>query len=227
MTAALSRHSVTDLPALFIDADGTLFACDLLHEALQLLLQQRPRYMFVLPWWMLRGKAYFKHRVAELVEIDARTLPYRDEVLAFVAQEKSKGRRIVLATACHSRYARAISEHLAFFDDVLATDITRNLKGTAKCAAIREYCAEHGIAEFGYIGDSPVDAAVWRCACEIYVVSPSRSLLRAMRRLPTPTRVFCSSTAEDSSTPVTTATAASRSATPTNKGRRECTPRRP
>ena len=47
---------------LCVDLDGTLIRTDLLWESLLALLKQRPLSIFQLPFWLLKGRAYFKHQ---------------------------------------------------------------------------------------------------------------------------------------------------------------------
>ena len=49
---------------LCVDLDGTLVATDTLDECLLCLLRHRPLLLFLLPFWLLGGKAHFKERVA-------------------------------------------------------------------------------------------------------------------------------------------------------------------
>lgn len=54
-----------------------------------------------------------------------------------------------------------MAAHLDLFDEVLASDGTRNLRGAEKAAALVARFGERG---FDYAGDSPVDLPVWRQA---------------------------------------------------------------
>ena len=49
---------------LCVDLDGTLIKTDLLWESLLALLKQRPLSIFQLPFWLLKGRAHFKHEIA-------------------------------------------------------------------------------------------------------------------------------------------------------------------
>ena len=102
-------------PALYIDLDGTLITTDLLHESLLQLVRASPLSLFMLPAWLARGKATLKHEVAQRVEIDVTTLPYREEVLRLVREARASGRRVVLATASDMKFARQIAQHLGLF----------------------------------------------------------------------------------------------------------------
>lgn len=62
--------------------------------------------------WVLRGRAHLKRQLAERAAPDVRTLPYRDEVVAYLRRRRDEGRRLVLATAAEERLALAVAEHL-------------------------------------------------------------------------------------------------------------------
>ena len=52
---------------LVVDLDGTLIRTDLLHESVFALLKLNPFYMFLLPLWLLKGKAYMKGQIAAIL----------------------------------------------------------------------------------------------------------------------------------------------------------------
>jgi 4-hydroxybenzoate polyprenyltransferase/phosphoserine phosphatase len=171
---AMSREAIgagtgPTLAPLYVDLDGTLIATDLLHESVLLLARRSPFDLFRIPFWLAAGKARMKQEIAHRVAIDASGLPYRQEVLDLITEARSRGRRIVLATASDLRYATAVAEHLGVFDAVLASDGCVNLGGGAKLAAIEEDAGGTGQA-FCYVGDNTVDIPIWQRASETVVV---------------------------------------------------------
>jgi hypothetical protein len=72
---------------------------DLLLESLLVLLKQKPLCFFLLPVWLLKGKAYLKQQIVRRIELDASVLPYRSEFLDYLKAQRGQGRSIVLATA--------------------------------------------------------------------------------------------------------------------------------
>ncbi len=159
---------------LCIDCDGTLIASDLLYEAFFLMLKQYPLGLFLLPIWLLKGKAYLKQRLAEKVTFNWETLPYREEMIKLIKDEKSNQRKIVLATASPMAWAQGIANHLNCFDEVLATSKTSNLSGSNKAAKLVELYGEKG---FDYAGDNKVDLKVWQHAAGAIVVSKNNHLV--------------------------------------------------
>jgi 4-hydroxybenzoate polyprenyltransferase len=148
---------------LCVDLDGTLIATDSLWESILLLL--RTWHICLLPFWLMRGKSYLKYKVAQHVRLKVATLPYYENVLTFLQEEKQKGRVLVLATAAHESIAQAVAKHLNLFDVVMASDLDTNLKGVNKRDAL--------IKRFGvydYIGDSKADIPIFEAANKSYLV---------------------------------------------------------
>jgi 4-hydroxybenzoate polyprenyltransferase/phosphoserine phosphatase len=186
MLAATSTQTPRHLgvePPLCVDLDGTLIAGDLLWEAVLALLRQRPWLLLMLPLWLLRGKAHLKEQLAVCVRLAPETLPYHTAVLDFLRRERERGRWLVLATASNWRLARAVADHLGLFDEVLASDLTTNLKGRSKLAALQR---RYGATRFDYIGDATADLPVWAAARRAYVVKPSQRLLKRAQARCTP-----------------------------------------
>jgi len=160
-------------PVLCVDLDGTLIHGNLLWECVLSLLKFRPSALFLLPVWLLRGRAFLKRQLAGCVHFDPARLSYRQPVLDLIRQERLSGRRIALVTAADRVLAESVARHLGLFDEVHASDGQRNLKGADKAAFLAEHFAASG---FDYVGDSASDLAVWRCARAAYVIgSPARA----------------------------------------------------
>ncbi|MEL6966627.1 MAG: UbiA family prenyltransferase [Pseudomonadota bacterium] len=156
MTIAVQKGDSTT--PLCVDLDGTLVRTDLLHEAVFMLLRSQPWMLFVLPFWLLKGRTHLKMELARRVTPDPSTLPYREAVLAVVREAKAQGRPLILATASPRRWADAVATHLDVFDRVEATSETVNLAADMKASRLVGLFGEHG---FDYIGDSRADIAVW------------------------------------------------------------------
>ncbi len=158
-------------PPLAVDLDGTLVRTDLLLESLLALLKRKPLYVFVLPLWLVRGKAFFKQQIASRVSLDASTLPYRRDLLDDLKVQRAQGRRIVLATACDMQIANQVADHLKLFDAVFASDGIVNLSGECKR---KRLVSEFGEKGFDYAGNHRTDRAVWASARQAIVVQDPR-----------------------------------------------------
>lgn len=154
-------------PTLYVDLDGTLIATDLLHESFLSALARSPWVALQSLAWLAAGRPRLKEELARRADIDVATLPYREPVLAFLREERARGRRIVLATASWGGLAERVAAHLGLFDEVLATSRDTNLKGEAKARRLEEHC---GGAGFDYVGDSRADFPVWQRSRHAYVV---------------------------------------------------------
>ena len=150
---------------LYVDLDGSLLRGDSLHEACIRLLLKPDRWIKALRA-LFRGKAAFKQAVMESVELSASSLPYRQDFIDWLKQQKANGRKLILATGADREIANRISAHLNLFDDVLASDGQTNLTGTNKCTAIK---AHAGSRPFAYAGNGAIDLLVWN-ECESAVL---------------------------------------------------------
>lgn len=163
---------------MFVDLDRTLIHTDMLFESLIAHLRRWPVHIFLLPFWLLRGRAYLKARIADGIHIEAASLPYNGALCELLKDLAAQGRPIYLATASDRHLANAIAAHLGFFSGVIASEGTANLKGLRKLEAIQKIAPE----EFDYAGDSPADLSVWRRARQGIVVSASKRLIDEARR---------------------------------------------
>ena len=157
---------------LIVDLDGTLTPTDTLIESILALLKANPLNIFRVCCWALAGPIVLKNKVAALVRLNVASLPWRQDLVAWIVQQRAAGRRVVLATAAHRSIADAVADHLKLFDHVLATDERTNLKGLNKLAAIREAVGP----AFAYAGDSSADLPIWRASAAAVVVGASSSV---------------------------------------------------
>jgi 4-hydroxybenzoate polyprenyltransferase/phosphoserine phosphatase len=175
---------------LCIDLDGTLLNSDLLLESALAQLKQVPLSVLSWPHWLAEGKANLKAEIAKRVELDTETLPYNQELLTFLREQKAQGRTLVLVTASHRQFAEPIADHLGLFDDVLATDSNCNLAGPHKAETLVTRYGEHG---FDYAGNAAIDLAVWKHARRAIVVNASSSVAQKASTVCEVERVFSSS----------------------------------
>lgn len=173
MEAPATQAAAEAVP-LCVDLDGTLVKTDTLYEAVLALLRRNLLYLLVLPFWLLRGRAYLKGRIAVLVTLDAGTLPYNEALVVLLREQRASGRRLVLASAADAAIAHRIAAHVDCFHEVIATGGDTNLKGRAKLEALEQRFGRRG---FDYVGDSPVDVPIWEGARRGLVAAPSGQIL--------------------------------------------------
>lgn len=177
--AANSDHVTRpDLP-LCVDLDGTLIRSDLLMESALALLARKPWSIFHMLGWLVRGKAHLKQQIALQVTIDPASLPFNEDVLGWLREQRMT-REIVLCTASDALLAAPVAAHADVFDAVVASDGDINLSGANKAKALVERYGERG---FDYIGNAPVDLAVWKHARSALVVEHGRGLSGAAAKV--------------------------------------------
>jgi phosphoserine phosphatase len=101
--------------------------------------------------------------------------------------QKAAGRRVALVTAANEKIAGQVAERFGLFDDVLASDGTRNLRGTAKLKAMQK---RYGDGGFDYAGNDRTDLKIWPHARQALIVNPDRGVEKAARGVARVAAVF-------------------------------------
>ncbi|MGA1832227.1 MULTISPECIES: UbiA family prenyltransferase [Rhizobium] len=170
-------QNIVDIP-LAVDLDGTLISTDLLWESVFQLLRANPLYLFLLPIWLLSGKARLKTEIARRVTLDASHLPYREDFVSYLRAERVRGRELILVTAAAEPFAKAVAAHLGLFSAVYHTDETTNLAAHNKAALLSKLYGSQG---FDYAGNDRADIAVFQSARNAIVVAPDSTADRYQR----------------------------------------------
>ena len=166
--------------SLCVDLDGTLIKSDMLWESLLRLFIEHPLKIFLLPFWILGGKAHFKFRVASLISIEVQSLPYDEIVIDYVREQKLTGRNIVLATGSNEKYAQMVADHVGMFDCVIASSPSENISGSEKQAKLVE---KFGAGSYDYVGNSMPDLKVWATASKAILANARASVVRAAKKV--------------------------------------------
>lgn len=172
------RATAEQVP-LVVDLDGTLIKTDLLVESVIRLLHRNLLYIFLLPLWLLKGKAALKSELAKRVSLDASLLPFNEPFLAWLREQHASGRQLVLATASHCTPAAAVARHLGLFAQVFSTEPGVNLGGSNKKKVLVERFGAQG---FDYAGNASPDLHIWPHARRAILVNPDRGIERKARR---------------------------------------------
>lgn len=159
MTKVTKNKLPESTAPLCVDLDGTLIKTDTLYESILLLISKNILLIFILPFWLSKGKAYFKSMLAKHCVPDATKLPYRTEVLEYIQQRKNTGCEICLVTAANENIAKSVYEFTGIFDSYHGSNESTNLKGASKAKLL---CAKYGDKQFDYIGDSRSDLIIWQ-----------------------------------------------------------------
>lgn len=182
----IQKDKQNDIP-LCIDLDGTLMKTDFLYESVIYLLKKNFFYIFLIPFWFLKGRYFLKFKLLEFVSPTVSSLPYNEQVLDFVKAEKARGRKLFLVTATAQPLAEKTATFLNIFDEVIASKDGNNLVGKNKADCLIKRFGENG---YDYIGDSFKDIIVWKSAREALVVSNNKKLISEAKKNSNVTNVF-------------------------------------
>tara|TARA_B110000483_G_scaffold128472_1_gene154103 strand:- start:3222 stop:4676 length:1455 start_codon:yes stop_codon:yes gene_type:complete len=166
-----------------IDLDNTLTSVDTLFEAVIILIKHKLVNIILMIWWLTKGKLYFKSKLIDHVQVDPKKIPYNNEVISFIKESRSQGRKIILCSGAHVNQVKLIADHLNLFDSYYGSDSNTNLSGKNKSEFLVE---KYGKGNFDYVGDSHVDLHVWNNCRTIYSVylknKTKRKLLNSIRK---------------------------------------------
>ena len=79
----MDQRSTRNRLPLAVDLDGTVIAADLFWEAFVRAFKANPLIFFLLPFWLIKGKAHAKEQLAKRADIDPAKLPYRNDFIDF------------------------------------------------------------------------------------------------------------------------------------------------
>jgi len=165
--AAVMANANSNTVPLCVDLDGTLVRSDMLIESILILARQSPWSLFKLPHWLIKGKSVLKHEVAQRCDLSDAVVPYNQEVIDYVTNERSK-RKAVLVTGSHHSIAELVQQQTGLFDEIKGSDESVNLTSHRKGEWLVSEFGEQG---FDYIGNDSDDLNVWPLAREAMVVS--------------------------------------------------------
>src|SRR6202022_806155 len=97
---------------------------------------RNPFSLLLVPFWLFRGRAHLKQRLAFKADVDVSTLPYRSDLVSFLRGGQQRGRRLVLVSAAHRTVAERVQNHLGLFDEVIASDGSLNVKGGGRAEIV-------------------------------------------------------------------------------------------
>ena len=172
---------------LVVDLDKTLIRTDTLWESLFLLLGRRPQATMTMLINLLRGKAFFKRKIADSVLPEAALLPYSTQLLELIEKYHTAGAKVFLASAADKRIVVEVAAHLRCFDGIIGSGAA-NLKGHLKLEAIREISQGQ---PFDYAGNNSDDFPIWEEASTAYIINTTSAARRLSARLQKFTNASC------------------------------------
>lgn len=190
--AAPTPAPAYDAVPLVVDLDRALIKTSVLAETANSFVVARPLRLFQLLAWRARGKAVLARQLALSARIDVAALPYDQELLAWLQEEKALGRSMLLASASPWLLANQVAAHLNLFDDVIAPDDGAAFGPAARRAAL---VTRYGECGFDYVGNDGLHPELRRAARKVHLVGaapapagrggkggkPAPALLAAMR----------------------------------------------
>jgi len=184
----MTREAVALNRVLVVDLDNTLIKTDLLFEGILQLVKRNPLMLLALIKSAFTRlptaetadggvRARIKHFLVQSVEFNPESLPFCEEVLHKIKQEKHNGVQVILASASHQIWVTAVADHVGLFNAAHGTSESLNLKGKNKLAFIRQL---YPMESTTYIGDCAADIPIWKEAAGAVVVRPSNRLIRRL-----------------------------------------------
>ncbi len=171
----MTSESIAYSRVIAVDLDGTLVLTDTLYESVLLLVKQAFLYIFLLPLWLLRGKAVVKSKIAERILLNVALLPYNQALIDWLKEQKANGKKIVLATAADQRIANSVAHYVGLFDEVIGSDGKTNNASADKGQLLDE---RFGQRSWDYAGNSKADLVVWKSANQAIVVNASEAVIK-------------------------------------------------
>jgi len=155
---------------IIIDLDGTLIFTDMLYESAKYAIKENFFVIFLMIFWLLKGKANLKCKLSNLYEFDPKNLPYNEDLIDLIYRKKQQGFYIVLCTATCNNIAKKISGYLKLFDRTIASSSIKNLSGKNKAKAIISIFHKKN---FCYAGNSWSDIHIWKISKSAILIKPS------------------------------------------------------
>lgn len=167
---------------LCVDLDGTLVNTDMLWESFLFHLKKNPLVFFFAIFWLLfQGKSGLKRNLAKNFDFDPKLLPYNQQIISFIQEQKSKGYTVWLVSASYETIVKKIYEFLSdkLFDGYYATGLSSSIGSTDKTDKnILNLASKNksefldsifGPAGYDYIGNSSADIKVWNSCDTAYI----------------------------------------------------------
>ena len=135
---------------LCVDLDGTLLATDCLWESFVQGLKQNPFILFLVPFWLIRGKSVLKNKLAGYADFDVETLPENPRFLNWLGGQIENNRELYLVSASDQSLVSAVAQKFGFFKEAIGSSPGLNLRGKNKAKYLVERFGEGG---FDYAGE--------------------------------------------------------------------------
>ena len=193
MNETAQEHITTIDTTLYVDLDGTFIKSDMLLESFLTAFKDNPLILFLVFVWLLKGKSYLKQKLSEASTINVDSIPINPQTYQFLEEQKSLGRKIILATASNENIAKAFVDNYSVLDGYIASTPDNNLKGQNKLDAIVKLSHEDD-NKFDYMGNSSEDFILFEKATNSYLVAPTSKASQLSQQGQTFTECFDATT---------------------------------
>src|SRR5258705_830013 len=183
--APAQRESEHGSRPLYVSLERSLLRASLQSEILLALITAAPGELLRLPRCVPGGRAKVREllvRQAALIEPSG--MPYNQDLLAYLRQERRRGRQIVLVTESSLELAERTARALELFDSVICScEGMPSREGMAPGAhsTLSRILDDTGGQPFDYIGGGEEDLEIWRAAHCAIVTGGSQALVSAAR----------------------------------------------
>lgn len=143
-------------------------------ESILLLVKRNILFVFAIPFWLLKGRAYLKTQLTKRIQLPVADLPINREFYKFLQEEKNKGRNLILISASNQSAVDQVNEHFGLFSSAIGSNLKQNLKAENKLDKIKKLT--NG-GRFSYAGNSDADLPIWKEASEVLLVNCSDKLV--------------------------------------------------
>ncbi|MDF2940352.1 MAG: UbiA prenyltransferase [Gammaproteobacteria bacterium] len=106
---------------LCIKLDNVLIRSSFYWESFILLIKDKPLYLFLLPIWCLKGRAYLMDKMASLVHPELELLPYNQALIAWLKENQHEREVILVGHASQSELDK-IAEYCGCFSKAYAVE---------------------------------------------------------------------------------------------------------
>jgi 4-hydroxybenzoate polyprenyltransferase len=160
---------------LCVSCDRALFRTDIFHEAIFASVLRNPLWLFVIPFWLLRGRAAVLARISNSVRINWRTLPLVEPVVERIRSARAQNRPVVLLTSMPKSWADEVAADLD-----LSTIMLPSTHASDVPSELTKLYGPHG---YDYIGHGEGDLLIFESARHGLIVTSNRSaIVRARER---------------------------------------------
>ncbi len=172
----MANERAADLP-LAVDLDGALVRADLLRAASLAALRRPLSALLGLSEPLRSAKAEVKRRIAGATAADPAPLAYDPDIVAWLKDERARGRRIVLVGAAGQAEVEAVAAELGVFDAACGTGADADPSGERRLGLIRSLIGDR----FAFLGGETVDTPAFRAAEQVVLVGAGTRRERRLR----------------------------------------------